>query len=86
MSDLDGRYAIVLDRWLEEYEDHWPLTALFETIDEARAMGAYDGAEPAPVPRSGFDAPAVEPTILLNEETLASEKGDIRRLQDRTDA
>lgn len=86
MSDLDGKYAIVLDRWLQEYGEHWPLTGLFATLDEARAMDAYDGTSPSPVPRAGWDAHAVEPTELLNEATLESEEGDVRRLESRTDA
>ena len=85
MSDLHGKYAIVLDRWLEEYDDHWPLTALCESLAEARALEAYDGANPSPLPRVGWEAPVLEPTELLNEATLDREQGDIRRLESRSD-
>lgn len=85
MPDLDGTYAIVLDRWLEEHDDHWPLTAVFDSLVEARAMEAYDGSPPAPVDRGAWEAPPVEPTVLLNEATLEREEGDIRRLESRTD-
>ena len=85
MADLDGKYAIVLDRWLDQYDDHWPLTALFDSLADARAMEAYDGGNPSPVPRARWAAPAMEPTELLNEATLDRERGDIRRLESRVD-
>lgn len=82
---LDGKYAIVLDRWIGEYDDHWPVTALFESRDEARAMGSYAGGNPSPLPRSSWDAPTEEPVRLLNESTGDTEEGYIRRLESRTD-
>lgn len=83
MSGYDGLYAIVLDRWLEEEPDHWPLTEVRSTLEEARAVDHYGGENPATVPRSAYRATAVEPTELLNTRTLESEAGAIRRMEAR---
>ena len=85
MPGYDGHYAIVLDRWLEEEPDHWPLTEVRSTLEEARGVDHYGGDNPATVPRSAYRAVTVEPTELLNTRTRASESGAIRRLEARSD-
>lgn len=80
MTDHDPRHVIVLDRWLEEYPDHWPVSAMADTLEELRSEDAYDGGNPTPVPRHAYVARLVERTRLLNESTGGSEEGTIFRL------
>lgn len=85
MPDLDGRYAVLLDRWLEAYPHHWPLSVLSETLEGARAADAYDGGNPSPIPRSRWRAESRGRTRLLNEATGSTEEGLVCRLEERTD-
>lgn len=81
MTDHDPRHVIVLDRWLEEYPDHWPVSVMADTLEEARAEDAYAGGNPATVPRRAYVAHLVERTRLLNESTGGTEEGTIFRLR-----
>lgn len=81
MTERDPRHVIVLDRWLEEYPDHWPVSVMVDTLEEARAEDAYGGGNPAPVPRRAYVTHLVERTRLLDESTGRIETGTIFRLQ-----
>lgn len=84
MGNRTGAFAIVLDRWEGEHPDHWPLTALFDTLSEAREAGSYRGDNPSPVPHSAVAAHRLESTRLLNERTGQVEPGAIYRLEEKT--
>lgn len=81
VDELDGRYGILLDRWLEAYPDHWPVTALFDTLEAARRRRSHGGHNPSPLPRVAYGARRLEPTRLLDERTGRTEDGGIYRLE-----
>lgn len=81
VDDLDGRYVIVLDRWLGEYPDHWPVSAVSDSLDGARRVGGYRGRNPSPVPRSAYAARRLERKRVLDQRTGRTESGAIYRLE-----
>lgn len=85
MSDLEGKYVVVLDRWAEEYGRHWPVTAVFDTLAAARAMDAHDCSNPSPLPKADWAGRREGRTELLAECTGETEGAEILRLERRSD-
>ena len=85
VNDLHGRYGILLDRWRDAYPDHWPVTALFDSLESARRLGSHGGHNPSPVPKTAYGARRLEAIRLLDERTGRVEEGAIYRF-DRADA
>jgi hypothetical protein len=73
-------FAIMLDRWMDIFDDQWPITQSGPTVDSLTKVGTYDGSEPACIPRDGVTAHFVKSKTLRNTKTDQDEAGGIYEL------
>ncbi len=79
MDMYDKKFVIMLDKWLDVYPDHWAISAVSDTIEDAKKESQTTG-NPAVVPRkgpNGYTAVLLENKSLIDSQFGSVDSGGI---------
>lgn len=82
--DFDRKAVVMLDRLVERYgPDAWPVSAVRDTVEEARQVGQYDGAPPTLLSRTEYAATPAGSVTLLDVRSGETSPARIYRMERR---
>ena len=82
MSKYDGKYGIILNKWIKVYPDQWPISEYEDTLAQARAI-TQTGGDPELLSKKVFNATFIESKSLINADTGRVVSGGIYKINEK---